>query len=76
MISTNDKQIARWLGISIATFYRWRNAGLLPHRPKSQEEAAVMRINIEHARDNAAFSGSRRGRARLDIMAQVKRDQS
>ena len=70
MTSANDKRIAIWLGISIATFYRWRNAGLLPRRPKSQAEADVMLRKIEQARDDAAFTHPRHGRVKLAVMAQ------
>jgi predicted site-specific integrase-resolvase len=69
----NDKRIAEWLGVSLATYYRWRGAGLLPRRPKSVEEAREMRAGIDAARDQAAFgrSSRRSGRTGLEAVAHV-----
>lgn len=69
---TADKCIADWLRMSLPTLYRWRRAGLLPHRPDSEAEALAMLDQIEAARDRAAFARPRGlvGRTRLDAIAQ------
>ena len=51
----SDTLIAQWMLVSLATLYRWREAGLLPCRPSSAEEARQLRARIDSARDLAAF---------------------
>lgn len=67
----SDTRIACWLGLSPATYYRWRAAGLLPCQPRSAEEAREMRARVEAARDCAAFNRppGLLGRTRLDDIA-------
>jgi hypothetical protein len=57
MGAVSDGRIAQWLGVSPATYYRWRDARLLPVRPKSAEAAREMRARID-----AAFEDAARGR--------------
>ena len=68
-----DRRIADWLGVSEATYYRWRLAGLLPRRPMSREDAKEIRARIDAARDIAAFFRpcGRLGRTGLDAVAQA-----
>ena len=73
MMSTRDKRIAAWLNVSIATFYRWRKAGLLPRRPQTPDEAREMRRRIDEARDDAlnARHDSQQGRTPLHSVAKT-----
>lgn len=69
----SDKRIAAWMKISIATYYRWRAAGLIVRRPISTDEAQELRRRIDLAQDNAAFARQRGqlGRTTLDAIAQA-----
>ena len=75
-MGTADKRIAKWLGVSLATYYRWRKVGLLPRRPGSAAEALEMLARIEAAGDAAAFAWprGRPGRTWLYTVAQVLGD--
>ena len=68
-----DKGIAAWLCIGMTTYYRWRQTGLLPRRPRTEAEAQEMLAKIEAARDTAAFSRlhGKLGRTRLDAIKQA-----
>jgi len=76
MCRDNDKRIADWLQVSIATYYRWRKAGLLPLRPIAREEAAEMRRRIDAARDYATCARQlgQRGRTSLVLAAKILGD--
>ena len=73
MRAVNDKRIAAWLGVSSATYYRWREAGILAQCPKSREEAEEMRRRIDDAREAAALARKRglRGRTSLCSLVEV-----
>lgn len=68
----SDKRIAVWLNTSSANFYRWLAVGLLPWRPKSQEEAKEMRRKIDLARDNATRKRPKGLVGRTSLAAVVK----
>ena len=72
-MGTPDKLIADWLGVSLPTFYRWRDAGLLPIRPDSALAGLEIRARINKARDKAAFDRrpGQVGRTPLSAVAQV-----
>ncbi len=72
MPMTSDKRIADWLNVSIATLYRWREAGLLPRRPKCREEAEVMRRRIDAAKDDAILARKRGQSGRTSLNAVVQ----
>jgi hypothetical protein len=71
MRRVSDTRIAQWMSVSPATLYRWREAGLLPCRPSSAEEARQLRVRIDAAWDIAAFrrSPGRSGRTPLEAVA-------
>ena len=73
MRSKNDKRIANWLGVSAATYYRWRLAGLVCRRPASHEEAIELRSQIDAAFDNAVLARQhgQRGRTSIDEVVKV-----
>lgn len=47
------KQVADWLGISEATFFRWLRSGLISRLPQSPQEARALRSLIEEAKEAA-----------------------
>lgn len=77
MNPSNDKRIASWLQTSQATFYRWLKAGLLPRRPKTQEEAQEMRKKIDLARDRATRMrpNGMSGRTSIDAVISALKEQ-